>query len=158
MSFDQRLPAHSPSCMGCGSDNPSGLQLEVYRHDDHVYADLTFDERQSGAPGLAHGGAISAACDDIMGFTLWIARTPAVTRTLTVEYRHPVPLHTPVHLVATVVDNTARALSIKAVGTVGKKAYFTANAVFVKVDLSHFQNHGDPDAATDLITRFLQAD
>jgi hypothetical protein len=39
--------------MGCGSDNPSGLQLEVYRHDDHVYADLTFDERQSGAPGLA---------------------------------------------------------------------------------------------------------
>ncbi len=53
MGFDQRLPAHSPSCMGCGSDNPSGLQLEVYRHDDHVYADLTFDERQSGAPGLA---------------------------------------------------------------------------------------------------------
>ena len=35
-----------------------------------------------------------------MGFTLWIAGTPAVTRTLTVKYRRPVPLPLPVRLTA----------------------------------------------------------
>lgn len=48
-----------------GPENSSGLQLEVYRLDDEVYADVAFDERHIGAPGLAHGGAIAAACDDL---------------------------------------------------------------------------------------------
>lgn len=158
MRGDKPLPAHAPWCMGCGEDNPNGLHLEVHLHGDHVYADLQFDERHSGAPGLAHGGAISAACDDIMGCTLWIAETPAVTRTLTVEYRRPVPLHTPVHITASLVDETDRALFIEANGTVGDTTYFAAEAVFVKVDLSHFLRHGDWGATADLITRFFQAD
>ena len=79
--------------MGCGPDNPHGLQLTAYRDGTEVFADVTFDERHIGAPGLAHGGAIAAACDDVLGFTLWIAGTPAVTRSLTVEYLQPVPLH-----------------------------------------------------------------
>lgn len=69
------------------------LHLVVYRSADTVYTDVTFDERHIGAPGLAHGGAVAAACDDVLGFTLWIAGTPAVTRSLTVEYLLPVPLH-----------------------------------------------------------------
>lgn len=67
------LPAHTPTCMGCGPQNPHGLQLVAYRSGDTVYADVTFDERHIGAPGLAHGGAIAAACDDVLGFALWIA-------------------------------------------------------------------------------------
>ena len=35
---------------------PHGPRLEVYRRADSVYADVTFDERHIGAPGLAHGG------------------------------------------------------------------------------------------------------
>ena len=70
----ERLPSHTPTCMGCGPDNPHGLGLVVYRSADVVYADVTFDERHIGAPGLAHGGAVAAACDDVLGFTLWIAR------------------------------------------------------------------------------------
>ena len=86
--------------MGCGPDNPHGLGLVVYRSADVVYADVTFDERHIGAPGLAHGGAVAAACDDVLGFTLWIAGTPAVTRALTVEYLQPVPLHQPHRITA----------------------------------------------------------
>ncbi|WP_396913323.1 PaaI family thioesterase, partial [Mycolicibacterium sp.] len=89
----ERLPSHTTTCMGCGPDNPHGLRLVVHRSGDAVYTDVTFDERHIGAPGLAHGGAVAAACDDVLGFTLWIAGTPAVTRTLTVEYLRPVPLH-----------------------------------------------------------------
>ena len=75
----ERLPSHTTTCMGCGPDNPHGLRLVVHRSGDAVYTDVTFDERHIGAPGLAHGGAVAAACDDVLGFTLWIAGTPAVT-------------------------------------------------------------------------------
>ena len=66
----EALPPHTPTCMGCGPDNPNGLQMTVFLSGQQVYTDVTFDERQAGAPGLAHGGAIAAACDDLFGFTL----------------------------------------------------------------------------------------
>lgn len=62
--------------MGCGPENAQGLQLAVFRDGDMVYGDVTFDERHIGAPGLAHGGAVAAARDDVLGFTLWLAGTP----------------------------------------------------------------------------------
>lgn len=114
----QRLPSHTPTCMGCGSDNPHGLQLEVFRCGDEVFADLVFDERHIGAPGLAHGGAIAAACDDVLGFSLWIAATPAVTRRLTVDYLQPVPLGCTHRLTARIASREGRALHVDGVGSV----------------------------------------
>lgn len=61
------LPAHTPKCMGCGQDNPQGMKMAVYRFGDRVFSDITFDERHLGAPGLAHVGAIAAACDGLLG-------------------------------------------------------------------------------------------
>ncbi len=140
----QRLPSHTPTCMGCGPDNPHGLQLAVYRTGDEVYADITFDERHIGAPGLAHGGAIAAACDDLLGFTLWIAGTPAVTRSLTVEYLQPVPLHHLHRLTARIAERIGRAIHVTGAG-VGADGVtrFTATAVFIAVDAAHFAAHGD---------------
>jgi acyl-coenzyme A thioesterase PaaI-like protein len=113
----ERLPSHTTTCMGCGPDNPHGLRLVVHRSGDAVYTDVTFDERHIGAPGLAHGGAVAAACDDVLGFTLWIAGTPAVTRTLTVEYLRPVPLHQTHRITAHIVSREGRALHVTATGT-----------------------------------------
>ncbi|WP_026303070.1 PaaI family thioesterase [Jongsikchunia kroppenstedtii] len=151
-----RLPPHSPVCMGCGPQNSSGLQLEVYRDADHVYADHSFTEKHAGGPGLAHGGAISAACDDIMGFTLWIAGAPAVTRTLTVKYRRPVPLHVPVRLTAWIDESTDQILHIGATGTVEGETYFSATGEFVKVGLAHFQRYADPSIVDSFFLSFLR--
>lgn len=158
MTPEARLPAHSSQCMGCGSGNPHGLQLEVYRSGERVYADHTFDEKHLGAPGLAHGGAISAACDDIMGFTLWIARTPAVTRTLTVEYRRPVPLHTPIRLTAWIDHESDRLLHIAAAGSFDEQTYFTSSGVFVKVDVAHFRRYADVSTIDDFFANFTRSD
>ncbi|MCX2715391.1 PaaI family thioesterase [Mycolicibacterium sp. J2] len=140
----QRLPSHTPTCMGCGLDNPHGLQLEVFRCGDEVFADLVFDERHIGAPGLAHGGAIAAACDDVLGFSLWIAATPAVTRRLTVDYLQPVPLGCTHRLTARIASREGRALHVDGVGVgVDGVTRFTASAVFITVDAAHFAAHGD---------------
>ena len=66
------LPPHSSQCMGCGPDNPAGLAMQVRREGDEVVCEQTFDHRQVGAPGLAHGGAVAAACDDLFGFVLYL--------------------------------------------------------------------------------------
>jgi acyl-coenzyme A thioesterase PaaI-like protein len=141
--------------MGCGPDNPHGLQMTVYRCGDEVFTDIAFDERHLGAPGLAHGGAVAAACDDLLGFTLWIAATPAVTRSLTVEYLLPVPLHRPHRISAHITGRTGRALHVAATGTGGDGVVrFTATAVFVAVDTDHFAAHGDLGDFGELLDRF----
>ena len=148
------LPPHSPTCMGCGPDNPAGLQLVVFRSGDEVYTDVTFDERHIGAPGLAHGGAVAAACDDLFGFGLWIARTPAVTRSLTVDYLAPVPLHRPLRISAHVREIDGRKLHLKATATADDgTALFTAHAVFIAVSIEHFARHGAPGAVQHLLDR-----
>ena len=151
----ERLPSHTRTCMGCGADNAHGLHLEVYRSGESVFADVTFDERHIGAPCLAHGGAVAAACDDVLGFTLWIAATPAVTRSLTVEYLRPVPLHQTHRITAHIVSREGRALHVTATGTgEGGIARFTASAVFIAVSPEHFAAHGDVSAFGDLLEQF----
>ncbi|AUM20083.1 PaaI family thioesterase [Rhodococcus ruber] len=152
------LPPHSPTCMGCGPDNPAGLQLEVFRSGDEVYTDVTFDERHIGAPGLAHGGAVAAACDDLFGFTLWIALTPAVTRSLTVDYLAPVPLHRAFRISAHVREIDGRKLHLEATATADDgTALFTAHAVFIAVSIEHFARHGAPGAVQHLLDRLTAA-
>jgi acyl-coenzyme A thioesterase PaaI-like protein len=132
--------------------------MKVFRSGEQVYTDVVFDERHAGAPGLAHGGAIAAACDDLFGFTLWIAATPAVTRNLAVGYRQPVPLHQPHRIVARVDTREGRALHVSATGT-GEDGVvrFTATATFVAVDVEHFAAHGDLGAFGDMLERFARA-
>ncbi|MGK2880225.1 MAG: PaaI family thioesterase [Mycobacterium sp.] len=130
--------------MGCGTDNPHGLNLVAYRSGEMVYADATFTERHVGAPGLAHGGAVAAACDDVLAFTLWIAGTPAVTRRLTVDYLLPVPLGQPHRITAHITAQDGRALHVSASGTgADGVTRFTAQAVFIIVSADHFAAHGD---------------
>jgi len=133
---DQLLPPHTPECMGCGPNNAAGLQMQVHLTDNEVYTDIVFDSRHVGAPGLAHGGAVSAACDDLFGFTLWIARRPAVTRSLTVEYLAPVALGQTHRITARIVKESGRAIQVAASGTSSSTTCFTASAVFIR--------HGGP--------------
>lgn len=123
-----------------------------------MYGDVTFDERHTGAPGLAHGGAVAAACDDVLGFTLWLAGTPAVTRSLTVEYLLPVPLHQPHRIAAHIASHDKRALYVTATGTGGGVTRFTANAVFVVVGTEHFAAHGDVSGFGELLEQFSHRD
>jgi acyl-coenzyme A thioesterase PaaI-like protein len=141
--------------MGCGPENPHGLHLNVYWHGDVIFSDVIFDERQIGAPGLAHGGAVAAACDDVLGFTPWIVGAPAVTRSLTVEYLLPTPLWKPHRIVAKVTGRKNRSISLEALGTgMDGIVRFRATAVFVAVTIEHFAAHGDTSEFGALLARF----
>jgi acyl-coenzyme A thioesterase PaaI-like protein len=109
------LPYHQPGCYGCGPDNDAGLGLEVRAADgDAVAATYTFVERFGGGPGVAHGGAIAAAVDDLFGALVVRLLVPAVTAELSLDYRRAVHLGAPCELRAELVDRDERDLWFRA--------------------------------------------
>ena len=56
---------------------------------------VTFGAAYEGPPGSLHGGFVAAAFDEVLGFVQSLSRNPGFTGTLTVKYRRPTPLHTP---------------------------------------------------------------
>lgn len=140
------LPPHSPMCMGCGPDAAAGYHLEVYRHGEGVMAEYTFTDAHAGAPGLAHGGAVAAVCDDLLGHLLHLRRIPGVTRHLEVGYVKPVMLGERHRLTADVESAEGRKLWCRctALGEDGR-VRFTARALFIQVALEHFLSGMSPE-------------
>jgi acyl-coenzyme A thioesterase PaaI-like protein len=70
------LPSHYDRCFGWGRDHPTGLHLEMEADSDStVRGSFLVTEHHQGAPGLAHGGVISAAVDERMGYLLWLVES-----------------------------------------------------------------------------------
>ena len=66
-----------------------------------------------GPPGCVHGGVIAALFDELLGVANITSGVGAMTGTLTIKYRSPTPLHTP-------LDFAARTTSID-----GRKVFTT---------------------------------
>lgn len=141
-----RLPAHTPTCFGCGPDAPAGLHLAAYRVGDEVVATYTFAEAHEGGPGLAHGGAVAALCDDLLGALVFVMEMPVVTRNLSIDYHRPVLLGEPHRLHAHV-----EAIEGRKVWLVGEgrgpdgTVRFTARGLFIRVGVEHFLAGLSPD-------------
>lgn len=133
------LPPHYPTCLGCGPDAEQGYHLQVRRDGDDVVGEHVFEPRQSGAPGIAHGGAVATVLDDLLGYLLYVAQVPGVTRHLAVEYLRPVLVGPAYALHGAIESREGRKLWVTATctgpdGTV----VATARGLFIAVDLSHF--------------------
>jgi acyl-coenzyme A thioesterase PaaI-like protein len=133
------LPPHYPTCLGCGPDAPQGFHLQVRRDGDEVVAEHVFEDRHSGAPGIAHGGAVATVVDDVLGFLLYVVRAPGVTRRLEVDYLKPVLTGVPYTVRGRLDRREGRKIWVSCActdpdGTVA----FRAVGLFVVVDLSHF--------------------
>ena len=61
-----------------------------------VIGTATFTEQYEGPPGHIHGGFIAAAFDEVLGMAQSLTGRPGMTGTLTIKYRAPTPLNTPI--------------------------------------------------------------
>ena len=85
---------NSRMCIICGMENQLGVKAPFYNaEDDSVVSIFQFREEHQSYPGRVHGGMICAMLDELIGRALWIKElgTYAVTTSLTVKYRKPVP-------------------------------------------------------------------
>lgn len=156
-----QLGPHYARCFGCGPDHPTGLHLQVVVGDGvSIRSTFTVTEHHQGAPGLAHGGLLSTAFDESLGFLNWLIHTPAVTARLETDFRRPVPVGATLHIDARMTGRQGRKIWTAATGRLdgwdGPLAVEAA-ALFIAVDLTHFRDHGRPEdveaAASEARTR-----
>jgi acyl-coenzyme A thioesterase PaaI-like protein len=139
LGADGQLPPHYPTCLGCGPDAEQGFHLAVRRDGDEVVTAHVFEQRHSGAPGIAHGGAVATVVDDVLGFLLYLEGIPGVTRMLEVEYVKPVLVGVPYTVRGRVDERDGRKVWVTCSGrdADGVEA-FRAKGLFLEVRLEHF--------------------
>ena len=88
--------AHA-NCVVCGEASERGLRL-VFRPSKDGGVQATFDcaKEYEGYADVLHGGVVSALLDGAMTNCLFAHEQPGVTAELTVRFRHPVRIGTPV--------------------------------------------------------------
>lgn len=142
MTYD--IPAHHPNCFGCGTENPSSMGLQMHVKSRRVLGTIRFAPHHEGGPGLAHGGAVAAVFDDVLGAVPSALHLPAVTASLTVEFRAPAVLGDDLEVEAHLERRDGRKLYTRATMRRGTALLAEAHALFIVVDLAHFRRTGQP--------------
>jgi acyl-coenzyme A thioesterase PaaI-like protein len=110
-----------------------------------VTGSFTVTAEHQGAPGLAHGGVLATALDEVLGGLSWLLREPMVTGRLETDYIRPVPVGTTLSLRAECHGFSGRRMYASADGRIGGSIAIRAAAVFVVVPVEHFTEHGNLD-------------
>jgi acyl-coenzyme A thioesterase PaaI-like protein len=116
LAEDRKRPRHQPTpdvdprdlfptSPVIGVANPIAPPAHVWAVDGEdgrreIRGRVTFDYPYEGPPTCVHGGVIAELFDELLGSANIIADKAGMTGTLTVRYRKPTPLLTPLDLVA----------------------------------------------------------
>jgi uncharacterized protein (TIGR00369 family) len=98
-------------CFVCGADNPISLGARFLELEDgRLCAEFMMSDVHQSYPGRAHGGVISAILDETIGRAVQITDPDifGVTLDLQVRFRKPVPLNTPLRVIAEITNRTSR--------------------------------------------------
>ncbi|MGD0901416.1 MAG: PaaI family thioesterase [Terracidiphilus sp.] len=88
----QMARAAQNRCFGCGSANPSGLQLEFLLAEDGATVCRTeIPDCFDGHPGCLHGGIIATLLDEAMSKAVRARGLTAMTGRMEIDYLRPVP-------------------------------------------------------------------
>ena len=107
---------NSKSCIICGMENPVSVKAPFYELEDGTLASvLSFKFEHQSYPNRTHGGMISAFLDELMGRVLWVQNPNdyAVTTTMSMTFRKPVPYGTPLKARAYFTYKSSRWYSAK---------------------------------------------
>jgi acyl-coenzyme A thioesterase PaaI-like protein len=141
------IPTHYKSCFGCGIDHETGLHMVVTAgHDLTANGVFTVTQHHQGAPGLAHGGLLSAAIDEVLGSLNWLLGVPAVTGRLECDFRKPVPVGTTLFVSAQIDAVHGRKVYTSAqarMNSIDGPTAVSAKAIFIQVDVQHFLDNGN---------------
>ncbi len=75
-------------------------------------ARVWFGPETEGPPGHAHGGAMAAVLDEVLGLAAWTAGYPVVVGNLNVSFRNPLPLGEVVTVASQVTTVEGRKITV----------------------------------------------
>lgn len=142
VSPDDTWSQQAGMCTGChlaGAGCRFGI-VEETRVGDEIHARVLLNSAHSGGPGVAHGGVVSGFFDETFGHVAWSAGRFAVTRTIRIDFRRPIPIETTLAVVARPVRILDRVWHIEGdVRVEGQDTVLaTARGEWVERDMSHF--------------------
>ena len=127
---------HSPLM---GRANPLAPPIEFDRSaDDLVVGTVTFGSAYEGPPGCVHGGFVAAAFDELLGLTQSLSGKQGMTGRLTVHYRNPTPLHTPLRLEGRIVSTEGRKILTRGEMLADGRLTAEAEGLFISIDFTKF--------------------
>jgi acyl-coenzyme A thioesterase PaaI-like protein len=107
---DRRIEVEEHNCFACGTLNAHGLQLELHSQGGMCWTELTLSDRFEGWNGIAHGGIVATILDEVMAWSLIDHDAWGLTARMTVDFKRPVPIGTPVRGEGWVVETRRRLL------------------------------------------------
>jgi acyl-coenzyme A thioesterase PaaI-like protein len=136
------LIRHAAVCMACGEDNPGGYGLRMWGAGAEIHGEVTLGPGQEGAPGLAHGGAVAAVLDDVLGSTTLLREDAplAVTAHLEIDYRRPVRLGRPLTVRAWMEVLDGRKVTVAGELCDAGEVVAEARGLFLIVSPEHFEH------------------
>ncbi len=82
-------------CFACGTLNQHGLGLVLHVEPERAWTEFVLDRRFEGWEGIAHGGILCTVLDEVMAWSLASADNWGVTARMSVSFRKPASLDTP---------------------------------------------------------------
>src|SRR6056297_1291072 len=98
------------------SGDPQGERFRVHYYRDAgqlLKARIWFGPATEGPPGHAHGGAVAAVLDEVLGLSAWAAGHPVVVANLNISFRNLLPIKTVVTVDSEIVSMTGRKVVVR---------------------------------------------
>jgi len=75
-----------------GAYSPVRPEVEIWVADGRVHGRAVLARKHVGPPGCAHGGIGALIADQLIAIVPWTLELSAITKSLSVRYRRPLPL------------------------------------------------------------------
>ena len=123
-----------------GAANPLAPPMIIRKEDDAtLVGKVTFSAAYEGGPGLAHGGYVAAAFDELLGLTQSLTGEAGMTAKLRVRYRSPCPLQTELRLEGKVHKIDGRKIVAKGPMHAGERLVADGEATFIVLEHEVYQ-------------------
>lgn len=138
---------HSPLV---GALHPAAAPFEWDFRDGRFVADGVLGAAFEGPPGYVHGGWVALMFDEALGMANVVGGNAGMTARLTVRYRRPTPLRTPLRLEAWTRAREGRRITTTGTLHAGETLCAEAEALFVQIGAERaLEYFGERPAAPD---------
>ncbi len=121
-------------CFACGKNNPIGLKLDFHKEENQVWASFIPTNAHQGYPKIMHGGLVTTLLDEAMAKVINFRGIKAVTATLEMKFRNPVPIGQSLKIYGELVEEKKRRCKLKAwIENEEGKTLAQANSIFIKL-------------------------
>ena len=145
--MSETLPVDDGRCFACGPYNAEGMHVRFERAGEReVQARITLPPRFQGWRGTAHGGVVMMLLDEAMAHACGAIGERAMTASMDLRFRAPVPLGEPLLVTGTVKWKRRHVIALDAtVADAAGAVLASAEGSFVSRGPLGKDGFGEPD-------------